>query len=117
MEYKYKKCSVCSAEELFSESDQKLVCHQCKSKKLMEERGMLVHLYENRHRGSWEEFAGKDKSYSEVPCNCRLPGGRYCDMVTGHAKAISVIICKKCKDRITENTLAECVAEDDDAIQ
>lgn len=59
---------------------------------------------------------GEMNIYSSVPCHNRLPGGRFCDVLPGQAQEISVIGCRKCKLRVTENTIKEVIQEDDDAI-
>ena len=71
------------------------------------------------HVLTYEQFLKTDEinPYKNILCRCRLPGGRFCDAIEGHAKEISVIGCMKCTIRITDNTLSDVMKEDDDAIE
>jgi hypothetical protein len=80
-------------------------------------RGNLGNVKQNI--GNYEQFLKPDEIniFASTPCPKKLPGGRYCDLIEGHLTEISVIGCIKCKYRITGNTLAECIKEDEYAIE
>jgi len=112
---KYHKCSKCGGEELFENEDTNHVCPICRSAIIQAMNNIKVNL----GYGRYEDFLKPDEVnlYALIPCRKRLPGGHLCDAITGRAKKISVVVCMKCQIRITENTLQDCIKEDDDVIE
>lgn len=112
---KWSKCSKCDREDIFEEDDEKKICTICKSSLIQEMLGNI----RRGHLGKYEQFIhpGENNPFSDTPCPKRMPGGNYCYLIDGHLREISVIICLKCKDRITDNTLSDVIKEDDDAIE
>jgi len=112
---KYHKCSNCGREEIFENEDTQHVCRICKSAIIQAMNTTSSYLGYSRY----EDFLKHNEvnPYASIPCRNRLPGGHICDAITGRAKEISVVICMKCKIRITDQTLQDCIDEDDDAIE
>lgn len=112
---KYSKCSKCDREDVFEEGDTKKVCRLCKSLFIQE----MIADSRHGHVSTYEQFLNPNEIniFKSTPCRCRLPGGRLCDAIEGHAQEISVIGCLKCKIRITNTTLSDVINEDEYAIE
>jgi len=92
----------------------KRLSKECKLWLLSRMRGARGDIVPNKN-GSYEQFLknyGPDL-FKGVRCMSRLPGGRYCDIIPGKAIEISVVGCTKCKNRITDMSIEECIKEDE----
>lgn len=113
---KYHICEICGREELFEDGSDKYICNFCKYSLCV---GALNSREKNQINkiGTYGEFLYGLDCYEGTKCRNRLPNGRYCDVIPGRAKEISPVICGKCDIKITDNTLNDCILEDEYAIE